>query len=526
MRASLTFPAGLLFLSSFCQDGTLDVTFGTSGLTTTNVATYTLLPKNDVAEDLVQLGNGNYVVGGWYRSGPGGNGWDWFLTGYTPDGELNTAFGDQGKVRVINYYQSRSYGLATDQLGTYVLQGGYIDQFETFQAPAIGKFLATGALDSTFAVNGLVVDTAAGIGSVQDIEILPDGSFITVGRGQEFYAACAKYLPNGVRDSSFGIDSIPGLTTLPDPSVYYDAAIDADGSIVAVGSRVFEGGSYVLVGRYNSLGVLDTTFGDLGTVLFDVSTSANYSNAYAVALDASDRIVIAGATNNDQRSFLMRLLSDGSLDSTFADLGYFVDSVPFQSVANDVLIQPDCRIVTVGSIAQDASHIVSRFLPNGALDESFRSVGYANDTIPPAMGAGWRSLIMAGDDLVLAGQGGGQGTGTDVLIGKYHSSNDFGTDCVLNTVGIPSDTSALSHDLLAYPNPSGGLLQITRRSTVGEDPVELIMRDLGGRPVVRQNWIGQRLQVLDLRTCADGVYTLEATYRNGPPTVIKVVINR
>ena len=101
--------------------------------------------------------------------------------------------------------------------------------------------------------------------------------------------------------------------------------------------------------------------------------------AEAVAIQADGKVVVAGYS---ERKFtasyaLSRYLPDGSLDPSFggdgtvtADLGDF-DGV------EDVLVQPDGRIVGVGgaTVGEDDRLGVVRVLPDGRLDASFGSGG-------------------------------------------------------------------------------------------------------------------------------------------------------
>jgi len=114
--------------------------------------------------------------------------------------------------------------------------------------------------------------------------------------------------------------------------------------------------------------------------LFTNDLSGNYDGATAIAIDAGGRIVLGGTTSvGNSESFAMRLLDDGSLDTSFNGIGSNIISagVPHEDVA-DLAIQADGKIVLAGS-AYTSSGIndisVIRLNDNGTLDITFDGDG-------------------------------------------------------------------------------------------------------------------------------------------------------
>ncbi len=76
--------------------------------------------------------------------------------------------------------------------------------------------------------------------------------------------------------------------------------------------------------RYDSLGVLDTSFGAGGKRTYNAGAATwpatNHESISGLAIDASGRIAAAGtfsAQNVSPRFALLRFRADGSLDTTF-----------------------------------------------------------------------------------------------------------------------------------------------------------------------------------------------------------------
>ncbi len=152
-------------------------------------------------------------------------------------------------------------------------------------------------------------------------------------------------------------------------------ATQQDGKIVVAGGRSNGINNDILVLRFHSGGSLDKTFGSGGVVTYD---SGDDDYAYAVAIQADGRIVVAGGSYNgdDYDITVLRLNDDGTLDGTFGSAG-----VAVYDGENDfgygMAIQADGRIVVVGGTYKGTSSdaLMVRFQSNGALDNTFGAAG-------------------------------------------------------------------------------------------------------------------------------------------------------
>lgn len=129
-------------------------------------------------------------------------------------------------------------------------------------------------------------------------------------------------------------------------------------------------------------GSLDTSFGSGGKVVTALFNGADA--AFAVALQPDGKIVLAGESSNDPRFqtmfALVRYNSDGSLDTSFGSGGKVMTGVGLVSLVNDVVIQPDGKIVAAGyGVSGDGRLGVDialvRYNPDGSLDAGFGSGG-------------------------------------------------------------------------------------------------------------------------------------------------------
>lgn len=193
---------------------------------------------------------------------------------------------------------------------------------------------------------------------------------------------------DGDLDTTFGTG---GMMTVdfdanPDPNgtdrdTGLDTAIQTDGKIIIVGESSISASDTVFSAtRLNTDGSLDTTFADGGRFLYNPNSGSGTGRAYAVAVQADGKILIAGRTGNPRDRIVLRLNADGTLDTTFGSAGVFKE--PIGSTRFDepeIVIQPDGKIIVSGAMQTTGlttdSFSVMRLNANGTLDTSFDADG-------------------------------------------------------------------------------------------------------------------------------------------------------
>lgn len=131
-----------------------------------------------------------------------------------------------------------------------------------------------------------------------------------------------------------------------------------------------------------SPGDLDPSFGVGGIVKHVVTGTSRQLNDMAIQPDG--KIVVVGTSNvgGNQTAIVTRYLPNGALDTGFASNGIFQSALTAGSsaVAEAVAIQPDGKIVVAGSYyssgASTEQFLVGRLIPSGQPDGSFISGGF------------------------------------------------------------------------------------------------------------------------------------------------------
>ena len=270
-------------------DGSLDTTFGTDGIVTTD-----LTPRGDYAYGLAMQPDGKLVLAG--DAGAGGSRGRFAVARYESDGSLDTSFGGDGTVTTnITRYPDDGLALALESDGRIVVAGG-----AGFGGPnerwALVRYDTDGSLDSSFGTDGTVLTDFSPAPDVPfGLAIQPDGRIVTAGAARlgrpNTVWALARYETDGSLDATFGGDGTVTTDFTRGDDDAYSVALQADGAIVAAGQS---GGANprFAIARYEPDGELDPTFGDDGKLTTDFTP--RYDSAYAVAIQHDGRIVACG----------------------------------------------------------------------------------------------------------------------------------------------------------------------------------------------------------------------------------------
>jgi uncharacterized delta-60 repeat protein len=293
---SITAPAAdaTFAVARYNPDLTLDSSFGTSGLVTTDFTSGV-----DGANSIVVQPDGKIVVTGTAS----GNTSQVAVARYNPDGSLDSSFGTGGKVTTLVGSGATATAVALLSDGRIVVQG---DAFSAgHQDVALVRYSANGSLDPSFGTSGTVISDL-GAASAFGLVVQADGKLVIAGStasasSSNFDFLVARYNANGSLDPSFGTNG-QATADFGGPDNAHGVALQADGKIVVagtafgVGSNLFGGDSNFAVARFNTDGSLDTGFGTGGKVTTNFGFSLDAANGVTVQKDG--KIVVVGGSSN------------------------------------------------------------------------------------------------------------------------------------------------------------------------------------------------------------------------------------
>jgi len=301
-------------------DGSLDSTFSSDGLLTTNYKGI------ETAFNVAVQANGKIVVAGQVCASPTTKGaCDAALARYNSNGTLDTSFSTDGKV-ATDYGGSindAKGGIAIQPDGKILVGGSmYNGKDNDF---AIYRYHANGNLDTTFSNDGKA-KIGFGVGrydSVEDIVLQSNGKILVAGstcnaNKENCDWAILRLNSNGTLDKTFSGDGLL-ITNLGANDKAWGVALDpVNERIVVVGTKYTSTQSYFAVARYTTTGGLDTTFRSTGKFAFSVLSGSDSSTSDVLVL-ANHKIVITGSAKNGSLSdfALVRLNGNGDFDTTF-----------------------------------------------------------------------------------------------------------------------------------------------------------------------------------------------------------------
>jgi uncharacterized delta-60 repeat protein len=266
-----------------------------------------------------------------------------------------------------------------------------------------------GELDASFSDDGQLILNLPGYSShhAEDVLVLPDGKIIAVGQANDsvFHPALFKFNTDGSPDTSFSQDGYAIIDVPNGFGYFYSGALQFDGKIVAAGTANVAGDYQTLVARFNTDGSLDSTFGDLGQVLTNVSASDD--NGYALALQPDGRIVVVGndrTSSGTARFMAIRYLTNGDRDNSFGTNGIARVSVSNAlAVPRSVVVQTDGKIVAAGTNSISGGDLaLVRFNSNGTPDDSFGTNGIVITEPPNTQQSDLRHILQLADGRLLA----------------------------------------------------------------------------------------------------------------------------
>ncbi|MGI9270748.1 MAG: hypothetical protein ACR2QT_03165 [Woeseiaceae bacterium] len=379
-----------LALVRYNEDGSLDTGFDTDGIVTTSDgfagSSFTGLAM-DTDSKIVAVTSLQGVAGS-----------EIHVLRYNTDGSLDTSFDVDGIAGTpIPNAESSGTSVEIDSDDKIVV-GGVGQDYGIFDSVfVVARFNVDGTLDTTFdsvgySMNPVAPGQPANLGT---IALQTDGKIVQAGMVNQDFGVI-RYNPNGsVDDTGFSAgDLTPGVAFTDffsdNRAEYFATAIQANGKVVAAGSThdKFNFNDDAAIARYNADGTLDNTFGTGGKVSLSFNNAFQDEAINGLAIQVDGKILAVDALRDFASSDagILRLNSDGSVDSGFGAAGIVATDIDVDDVWNDVHVQDDGKILAVGN-ARDVfgsganDMVVARFESNGVLDGTFGTGGIFRSSI-------------------------------------------------------------------------------------------------------------------------------------------------
>jgi len=330
----------------YMPDGSLDNSFGSFGIVTVTMGT-----RGDFGKAVALQPDGKIVVSGYFENEYD---YDLCLIRLNSNGTLDQSFGYYGRVITdIDSVDNTCEDMAIQPDGKILVAGCTNDDI------VLVRYNSNGVPDSAFGTYGVASATWGSYKNYADgIVIQPDGKIVVSGYvfdGVKKHMAVVRFNSDGYEDYSFGTIGFFYLPLATDDTYFTDVAIQEDGKLVMCGDKWVTSPLYrcdFAAMRLNTNGTIDSTFGDAGMTITRLVDRAN--RAYGIVVGPEGKIIIAGYTNYPAYNFgMIRMNSDGKLDSTFGTNGIVITQIFGYDYGKDVCLQPDGKIVVAGYVTQD-----------------------------------------------------------------------------------------------------------------------------------------------------------------------------
>ncbi|HEX8221472.1 MAG TPA: delta-60 repeat domain-containing protein [Chloroflexia bacterium] len=309
-------------IARYNPNGTLDRTFGKGGKALTNIVAAEDGPEESARAVAIQPDGKIVVAGatGEYVS-------DFAVVRYDKNGKLDTKFGKGGKAvtDIMGLDVAEAVSIQPD--GKIVVAGHATDETAKDDFVVV-RYLPNGKLDTAFGEGGKVVTNfMGGEDRAFDMVLLPDGKLVVAGSAQvggewcqttdgvtkicdKFGYALARYNQDGSLDTAFGEEGTALLEAEETGEAHAIALLD-DGRLALGGHFDFDEFAVLLV---NEDGSVDSSFGEGGLLKTNVSQVVDSIEAIGVQDDG--KLVAAGYANVNEQD---------ALNEDFAVIRYTLD---------------------------------------------------------------------------------------------------------------------------------------------------------------------------------------------------------
>src|SRR5438094_3404297 len=387
-------------------------------------------------------------------------------------GDLDPTFGTGGMATTdINHSTDIANAVAVQADGKLVVVGQTYKQNDFSDEDfVVTRYNPDGTLDTTFGRGGKVRTDFPGLAAVPSaVVIQSDGKIVVAGGAfpQFTFAGnfeVVRYNPNGSLDRSFGNGGIV-TTTFPQGSYAFDVALQPDGKIVAAGTVFVDfipgepSNTDFALARYNPDGTPDATFGSGGQVSTDFVGMED--DAFSVLIQPDGKIVAVGSANDPATYYnfaAVRYLSNGVVDTTFGVAGKVTTDFGVGGFdrAQSAALQPDGRIVAAGfAISQNGgvqNFAVVRYTSSGVLDTTVSRDGITQIDFGSCCQSAYEVLLQSDGKIITVGYANTEDSDSDFLLARLNPRGSLDT-----TFGVGGKVRTSFGDLNGGAN--GAILQ-------------------------------------------------------------------
>jgi uncharacterized delta-60 repeat protein len=184
---------------------------------------------------------------------------------------------------------------------------------------------------------------------------------------------------------------------------------------------------------------------------YNFGTIQNFGGCVKIQND--NKIIVGGSSGNSTEFFSMiRLMPNGSLDTSFGVSGKVQTLMSGQCRANSIAFQPDGKILLAGYALNNPNNYdfaLVRYMPNGTLDTSFGVNGIVMTTInafyPDVI---YKVLVQNDEKIVVVGNDADNTGASRIAVVRYLTNGTIDSTFAINGIYISNNYSFSSDAIL------------------------------------------------------------------------------
>ncbi|NML70470.1 T9SS type A sorting domain-containing protein [Chryseobacterium sp. RP-3-3] len=480
------FLLGILFYTNlFSQTVSVDNTYGVNGrleyplvqnngtyesesIYQTQLAPYLAVNNTDFSGRVLDKNVDNDVIGSNFK-----------IKKYDAEGKLELTYGNNGySVATCDWSLNaniRSKTLYSNHNGENIVAGlNYPNNLDSYR---LGKFSLDG---NTFTSLGYASFLGQSTFQVLDIKVLADNSVFMYLGFQDFKFGIVKFNSQGVLDTSFNGSGMKVYTQNRPGD--YTSSVTTDGN----NNFYFTTSNYnkderihdIFIRKINADGSIDTSFGTNGISVQAPEPNKGFTPK-SIGITQDNKILVLVKAYGPARNLLMRLNSNGSLDTSFGQNGYkTLTGIEYFNSRSMKIINN--KIYLVGDNNKNGT---SNYMPmiakldiNGNLDSSLNGTGILTQTIYSNYDANLKDIMVQPitNKLLVFGESNTPGGKLARFVFRVIDQEFLGVDDKVNKKEI----------LNIYPNPVKDAISFNENTLVKTNEVYGIY-DLTGKDVLK-----------------------------------------
>ncbi|MEW6194356.1 MAG: T9SS type A sorting domain-containing protein [Bacteroidota bacterium] len=415
----------LFFLTSqiYSQAGSIDWSFGVNGIAKTITGN-----SEDFSTGVALYSDGKIVVCGTSRKATGN--YDAAIIRLNSDGTIDQSFGTDGIVFTDNISGMLNipYDIKIQNDDKIVIAG--VLHSESNTEIFVNRYNYDGSLDNTFGTNGKVRFALSAPIICEALDIQADGKIVVLAYSNtNLVTVLVRFNYDGTIDNSFDGDGYALILLEGYATFGHAMKILNDGRIVVAGEVTYNFTSNIGVGVLNSDGSYDTSFSGDGQVVFE-AIPGETNNANTILIQPDSKIIVLGSFDYDispdyQGVTIIRFNADGTFDDSFSGDGFVITDLALGLVKlKKGYLQNDGKIIAVGAASSNGVdlYITVRFNSDGSLDNSFGLDGIWYFNVSGYFESIQTITVQPDNKIITAGAVINSNNTTDILIARQDES--------------------------------------------------------------------------------------------------------